>query len=141
MREDKYLIIYVDDSVMAQEMVSDGLKGTDYLVETANDVRDLEKRLLSEVNTLWQVDLFIFDFDMPDLTGAQIASSLDRVYKELKAIPFIIFSGKPREEVLKAIEAAQQSSPTFARNYRGYLEKKGESVGELLEKIQELLPG
>jgi CheY-like chemotaxis protein len=81
MRDNKKFIIYVDDSPVAREMVMDGLKDTDYLLETANDAADLETKHLSDLNTLWQVDLFIFDFDMPEMTGTQIASVLDQLYK------------------------------------------------------------
>lgn len=139
MRDNKYLVIYVDDSPVAREMVIDGLKDTNYLLETANDAADLESRHLSDPNTLWQVDLFIFDFDMPEMTGTQIASVLDQLYKELKAIPFIIFSGRPREEVLASIAEASKYSSTFAKNFRGYIEKKGDSVAELIQKINEIL--
>ncbi len=141
MRGDRYLVVYVDDSPVAREMVADGLEGTDLLLETASDVADLEKRILSDPNKLWQIDLFIFDFDMPEMTGTQIASVLDQTYRELKAIPFIIFSGRPREEVVSAIEDAYAYSPTFAKNFKGYLEKRGGSVKELIDKIHELTSG
>jgi len=117
----------------------DGLKDTDYLLETANDAADLETKHLSDLNTLWQVDLFIFDFDMPEMTGTQIASVLDQLYKELKAVPFLIFSGRPRDEVLASIQEATKYSKAFAKNFRGYIEKKGGSVADLIKKIDEVL--
>ncbi len=45
---------------------------------------------------------------------------------------------RPREEVLKGIEAAKKSR-TFAQNFRGYIEKKGDSVDDLIAKIKEIL--
>ena len=119
--------------------MEDALADTEYQLETATDVSDLETRLLSDANVLWQVDMFIFDFDMPEMTGTQIASVLDALYKELKANPFVIFSGRPRDEVLASIQDATKYSPAFSKNFRGYIEKKGESVTDLINKIHEVL--
>ena len=41
--------------------------------------------------------------------------------------------------MLKGIEAAKKSR-TFAQNFRGYIEKKGDSVDDLIAKIKEILP-
>jgi CheY-like chemotaxis protein len=139
MKGDQYLVIFVDDSASAREVVEDGFRDTGYLLKTAAGVVELENRVLSSKENLKQVDMFIFDFDMPYLTGTQIASAMDKVYSELKNVPFLIFSGRPQEEVLKAIESAKKNSPTFAKNYRGYVPKKGDSVTELLATIGKIL--
>lgn len=139
MKDGKYFVVYVEDSPVAREMVRDVFENSDYLLDTAVDVYDLEKRILSDENILKQVDIFVFDFDMPEMTGTQIASVLDSVYQDLQVIPFIIFSGRPREEVLAAIEEARSYSPTFAKNFKGYLEKKGGSAVDLKAKISEAL--
>ena len=139
MKDKKYLIVFVDDSPSAREIVQDGLRDTGYMLKTATGVVDLETQILSDPVTVKQVDLFIFDFDMPYLTGTQIASALDKVYQELKDIPFFIFSGRPKEEVAKSIAEAQKYSPAFTRNYKGFVAKKGESVEELLAEISKVL--
>jgi CheY-like chemotaxis protein len=139
MKDQKNLIVFVDDSPSAREMVTDGFRDSGHALKTATGVIDLETRILSDPNTVKQVDLFIFDFDMPYLTGTQIASALDKVYKELKDIPFLIFSGRPQEDVLKAIEDAKKHSPTFARNFRGFVAKKGDSVSDLVAAVIKLL--
>ena len=139
MKDKKYVIVFVDDSPSAREMVQDGFRDTEFILKTASGVVDLESRILSDPSTVKQVALFIFDFDMPYLTGTQIASAMDKVYQELKDIPFVIFSGRPEEEVQKAIEAARKHSPSFARNYRGFVAKKGESITELLAEIGKIL--
>ena len=139
MKGDQYLVIFVDDSASAREVVEDGFKDTGYLVKTAPGVVELENRILSSRENLKQVDMFIFDFDMPYLTGTQIASAMDKVYAELKDVPFLIFSGRPQEEVLKAIESAKQTSPSFAKNYRGFVPKKGDSIAEFLEAMGKVL--
>ncbi len=139
MKDRRYFIVYVEDSPVAREMVQDGLEETEYLLETASDVADLERRVLSDEDLVRQVDLFIFDFDMPEMTGTQIATVLEQAYQELKGTPFIIFSGRPREEVVQAIEDAQGYSRAFAKNFKAYVEKKGGSVSDLLNKIKEVL--
>jgi CheY-like chemotaxis protein len=139
MKDKKYLVVFVDDSPSAREMVKDGFRDSGHILKTATGVVDLETQILSDPVTVKQVDLFIFDFDMPYLTGTQIASALDKVYKELKDIPFFIFSGRPKEEVMKSIEDAKKHSATFGRNFRGFVGKKGESVEELLSEIGKIL--
>jgi CheY-like chemotaxis protein len=140
MKDKRYFIVYVEDSPVAREMVRDSLEGTEFLLEMASDVADLEKRILSDEDKVRQVDLFIFDFDMPEMTGTQIATVLEQAYQELKGTPFVIFSGRPREEVVQAIEDAYSYSRAFAKNFKAYVEKKGGSVSELIDKIKEVLP-
>jgi len=139
MRDNKSFVIFVDDSPSAREMVETGFEEAGYALETATGVVDLESRVLARPEAAKQVDLFIFDFEMPCLTGTQIAAAIDRVYKELKDTPFVIFSGRPRAEVEKAIAETRQWSKTFARNFRGYVEKQGESVEELLNQVGKVL--
>lgn len=139
MKGDQYLIIFVDDSPSVREVVEDAFKEAGYLLKTAPGVVELENRVLSSPETLKHVDMFIFDFDMPYLTGTQIASAMDKVYSELADVPFLIFSGRPQEEVLEAIESAKKNSPTFAKNYRGFVPKKGDSVAELMAVMGNIL--
>lgn len=139
MRNKKPFIIFVDDSPSAREIVKDEFKQANYLLKTASGVHELERMFNSDQKMVKEVDLFIFDFAMPEITGIQIASVIDRVYGKLKNVPFLIFSARPRPEVLKAISDAQNQSETFVRNFRGYVEKKSDSVSNLLIKINEVL--
>lgn len=139
MRKNKYLIVYVEDSPVAREMVKDGLAGSEYIIETATDVVDLENRVLLNEEFLSEVDLFILDFDMPEMTGTQIATVLEQAHRELKGKPFVIFSGRPRDEVVEAIEDACNYSRSFEKNFKGYVEKKGGSVSDLLDKIRSVV--
>jgi len=139
MKENNDVVIYVDDSPSAREVVKEGFEGSGYLLRTATGVLDLENRLLSDPDTVKKVRLFIFDFEMPYLTGTQIASAMDKVYKELQDVPFVIFSGRPKDDVHKAIEDAKKRSESFARNYRGFIEKKKDSVAELVARTGEIL--
>jgi len=139
MKGKQYLVIFVDDSPSAREVVEDGFKDSGYLLVTAAGVVELENQVLTSSETLKQVDLFIFDFDMPYLTGTQIASAMDRVYAELKDVPFLIFSGRPQDEVLKSIETSKKSSPSFARNYKGFVPKKENSLSDLLAVVGKIL--
>jgi hypothetical protein len=63
---------------------------------------------------------------------------LDQFYEELRDIPFIIFSGTRPKEVFNAVKDAYAVSPTFAKNFKGYVEKRTGSIPELLEKIEEI---
>ncbi len=134
----KPLVIYVDDSQSARQIVEEGFAGTGYALKTASGVLDLENRLLSDPDAVQKIRLFIFDFEMPYLTGTQIASALDKVYKELADIPFMIFSGRPKTEVSRAIEDAKNRSKSFSRNFRGYVEKKKDSVVELVSAVDQI---
>ena len=138
MKNGRYLIVCADDSFMVREMLKDGFEGTDYVLELVSGVQNLEQRVLDDEAMLSQVDLFVFDFDMPEMTGTQIASILDESYEQLANVPFIIFSGRPRQEVLTAIDEARSYSFTFARNFKGYIEKQEGSIDTLLAKIGEV---
>ena len=138
MRDGHYFLVCMDDSLMVHEMLRDGFEGTGYRLELIRNVQELEERVLSQPETLSQVDLFVLDFDMPEMTGTQVASVLDQVDPRLQSVPFIIFSGRPRQEVEKAIEEANAYSYNFGRNFRGYLEKQEGAINALIAKVEEL---
>jgi CheY-like chemotaxis protein len=138
MRDGRHLIVCMDDSLMVHEMLRDGFEGTGYMLELIRDIPELEQKVLSQPETIGQVDLFVLDFDMPEMTGTQIASVLDQMDERLKSVPFLIFSGRPREEVTKAIEDANAYSYSFASNFRGYIEKHEGAIAALMARIEEL---
>ena len=67
MNEDKYVIIHVDDSYTAREVVKGALEDEGYIVHSAEDAQDLEQRLLSDPSLRKSVDIFVLDIEMPDI--------------------------------------------------------------------------
>lgn len=139
MRDGKYVIIHVDDSMTARAMVRDLLTRAGYEVYSADDAQDLEQRLLADQGLIKSVDLFVLDMEMPDMMGAQVAATIDIVYDELSRVPFVIFSGKPREWVEQKSAEVASVSERFNKNYRGFVQKGFGSEEMLLELIKEVL--
>jgi len=138
--EEKPLVIYVDDSAVARELVSDALSKLGYQVLTAEHVADLEQRLLRDASLTRKVSLFILDFDMPGMTGPQIAAVLEQLHQDLRVSPFLIFSAKDPEEVETGMRQAEDLSFAFVRNYRGFVQKRENSVEGLVARVRELVP-
>jgi CheY-like chemotaxis protein len=134
------LVIYVDDSPVARELVSDALGKVGYRVLTAENVADLERTFNRDASLTREVSLFILDFDMPEMTGPQIAAVLDRLHQDLRESPFLIYSAKDSEEVENGLRQAEDLSFTFVRNYRGFVQKREASVEGLVDRVRELLP-
>ena len=140
MNAERPLVIYVDDSPIARELVADALGDQGYRVLTAEHVADLEKRLGADASLIRKVALFILDFDMPEMTGPQIAAVLDRLHAGLREAPFLIYSAKDSAEVENGIRQAEELSFTFVRNFRGFVPKRESSVEGLVDKVRELVP-
>ena len=140
MAQEKPLIIYVDDSAIARELVTDALVELGYRVVTAEHVADLEHRLAKDASLVGKVALFILDFDMPEMTGPQIAALLEQVDAKLREAPFLIYSAKTLEDVETGIRQAEDLSFAFVRNYRGFVPKREESLVGLVDRVRELVP-
>ncbi|HUT55585.1 MAG TPA: response regulator [bacterium] len=139
MREGKIVIVHVDDSRTAREMVREALTEAGYEVHSAEDAQDLEQRLLANDEFRASVDLFVLDMEMPDLMGAQVGAIIDAVYEDLTHIPFIIYSGKQKEWVEKNSAEVASMSPGFQKNYKGYVSKDAGAEKKLLELIGEIV--
>ncbi|MFH0966951.1 MAG: PAS domain S-box protein [Methanobacteriota archaeon] len=120
---EKIQLLYVDDEPCLLEIAKLYLeKGGTFSVETLSSACDALKQL-----NLKQYDVIISDYQMPDMDGIMFL-------KQLKAsgniTPFIIFTGRGREEVV--IEALNNGADF-------YIQKGGElksQFAELSNKIQ-----
>ncbi|OGP60365.1 MAG: hypothetical protein A2V67_09870 [Deltaproteobacteria bacterium RBG_13_61_14] len=140
MNAERPLVIYVDDSPIARELVADALEDQGYRVLTAEHVSDLEKQLETDASLIQNVALFILDFDMPEMTGVQIAAVLDQLHAGLREAPFLIYSAKDPELIEDGIRQAEELSFTFVRNFRGFVPKRESSVEGLVDRVRELVP-
>ena len=140
MTAERPLIIYVDDSSSAREMVSDALGEAGYRVVTAEHVGDLEQKVQAEESLAREVVLFILDFDMPEMTGPQIAAVLEQLHQGLQKAPFLIYSAKNPEEIELGIRQAEELSFSFIRNFRGFVPKREGSLEGLMDRVRELVP-
>ena len=141
MRNGKIVIVHVDDSRTAREMVREVLTDAGYEVHSADDAQDLEQRLLARDDLRAAVDLFVLDMEMPDLMGAQVGAIIDAVYEDLSHVPFIIYSGKQKEWVEKMSAEVASMSSGFQKNYKGYVPKEAGAGKKLLELIAEIVGG
>ena len=139
MRDGKYVVAHVDDSLLAREMVREALEAVGFEVHNAEHAQDFEQRLMADEHLRQIVDFIVLDMEMPDLTGAQVGGVMDTVYEELENVPFMIYSGKDKLWVeTMALEVAEYSRG-FQRNYRGYMGKSPEGADKLAARVKEIL--
>lgn len=121
-------ILYVDDEEGLLEIGKTFLERSGHLqVDTARSALDVD-RMMTET----PYDAIVSDFQMPDMNGIEL---LKRVRAVNSGIPFILFTGKGREEVV--IEALN-NGVTF------YIQKGGDPVSQFLEleyKIKQAVMG
>lgn len=139
MRSGKYVIMHVDDSLTARELVREVMEEAGFEVREAESASDMEIRLSRNPGLREVVDLFILDMEMPDLTGAQLGAVIQEVYQELTRVPFIIYTGKEREWVESKIEEVAEISEAFRKNYRGCLTKVPGSEEQLVDMVKKVL--
>lgn len=110
-------ILYVDDEESLLEVCKQYLEMTgDVRVQTELSVKEAEDALDAE-----QFDAVISDYQMPEMSGLDF---LKRLRAKGNDIPFILFTGKGREEVV--IEAINSGADS-------YLQKGGDPRVQFLE--------
>lgn len=119
-----YSVLYVDDEPLLLEVTKTYLENnSDIVVDTVESAEDA----LSILNTR-RFDAVVSDYQMPEMDGIEFLKELRRSGDE---IPFIIFTGRGREDVV--IEAFE-SGADF------YIQKGGEfksQYAELIHKIKQ----
>ncbi|MDD4409856.1 MAG: response regulator [Candidatus Pacebacteria bacterium] len=108
-------VLYVDDEEALLSLGKMFLEKTDeLLVETANSAKEAIKLLEHR-----KFQVIISDYQMPDMDGIQFLKYVNSNF--LKRPPFIIFTGKSREEI--AIEALNNGAER-------YVQKGGEAKSQ-----------
>jgi PAS domain S-box-containing protein len=118
-----YRVLYVDDELTLLEVSKIFLERRGNIsVDTAESAREgLEKM----ANT--QYDAIISDYQMPEMDGIAFLKIIRKTYPEL---PFILFTGRGREEVV--IEAINSGSDS-------YLQKGGDPKAQFAELEHRIL--
>ncbi len=139
MRDGKHVIMHVEDSLTAREMVREALERAGLEVRSAEDAQDLERLLVADPFLRSAIDMFVLDMEMPDMTGAQVGAIVELMYEELVSVPFIIYSARDQDFVERMSLEVSEMSPGFKKNYRGYIGKGPDSEELLLAKIKEVM--
>jgi len=139
MRGDKYVIVHVDDSPTARELVRESLVEAGFEVHSAEDAQSLERLLLDAPDLRNDLDLLVLDMEMPDMMGAQVGAVVMEVYPELERKPFIIYSGKDEDWVEKMSREVASMSEAFTRNFKGYQAKEPGAAERLVRMINSIL--
>lgn len=140
MKDGKYIVVHVDDSLLAREMVKEALQEAGYEVHNAENAQDFEQRLMADEEFRRRVDFIVLDMEMPDLTGAQVGAVVEAVYDELGQTPFVIFSAKSKDWVEAMAREVAEASPGFKRNYKGYVGKQEGGARELVDRLKFYCP-
>lgn len=114
-------ILYVDDEILYRDISKQFLERAGYIVTDVSSGR----KAIDDLHQT-QYDVIISDYQMPGMTGIDL---LKIVRSEIGDIPFILFTGRGREEVL--IEAIE-SGVDF------YVQKCGDPVplfADLIHKV------
>jgi PAS domain S-box-containing protein len=123
-----YRVLYVDDECGLLEIAQVFLEMSgDLKVDTALSAHEAEGRMEEE-----RYDAIISDYQMPEMNGIELLKRVRDAYKDL---PFILFTGKGREEVV--IEALN-NGVTF------YVQKGGDPISqfkELEHKVKNAIVG
>jgi len=115
-------ILYVDDESALLELGRIFLEDLgDYIVSTAKSVEEAKDRL-----SLKPFDIIVSDYQMPGMNGIDFLKYTRERHPD---IPFIIYTGKGREEVV--IEAINNGSEV-------YLQKSGDPLPQFTELAQKI---
>jgi len=110
-------VLYVDDEKYLLELTKEFLElSGELLVDTSASVKEAEEKLLRS-----DYDAIISDYQMPEMSGIEF---LKRLRSRNVLIPFILFTGRGREEVV--IEALN-SGADF------YMQKGGAPLAQFAE--------
>lgn len=110
-------VIYVDDEKDLLEIGKVFLERTGELkVDTAQSAKEAEQAMVNS-----RYDVIVSDFQMPDMDGLQY---LKKIRQRDKSIPFILFTGKGREEIV--IEACNSG-------VSAYMQKGGDPTAQFVE--------
>ena len=110
-------VLYVDDEATLLELGKCYLeKDTRFFIDTAHSAPQALEKMRS-----WTYDAVVSDYQMPEMNGIEF---LKRIRSSGNTIPFIIFTGKGREEVV--IQALNEGA-----DY--YLQKGGEPKSQFTE--------
>ena len=110
-------ILYVDDEPALLDVGKEFLERSGaILVDTVPSAAEAQQRLMATC-----YDAIVSDYQMPDMDGIEF---LKYVRKEFPNLPFILFTGRGREEVV--IEALNNGADF-------YLQKGGQAVPQFAE--------
>lgn len=105
---DRVDLLLVDDDRNFLELTSSWLRSeTDFSVETTVDPEEA-----LDLATSGEVDVVVSDYRMPGMDGLELLEAV----KEEAGIPFVLFTGKSREEV--AIEALNLGADRYVQKGR-----------------------
>jgi DNA-binding response OmpR family regulator len=118
-------ILYIEDELLMQSIVSKILLREGYDVDVANDGKDALQIL---IDNKYNYDLVITDIMMPYTNGFEIISKI-RNYNSPKKVPIIVISSIGNEDAI--LEAFKLGADDFL--------KKPIMAGELLIRVKRLL--
>jgi len=113
----KISVLYVDDEAVLRELASAFLERSGLLAVTTFDSAI---KALEELKTR-SFDVIVSDFEMPEMDGRTF---LKIIRVQFGGIPFILFTGKGREEVV--VEALNCGADS-------YIQKGGQPVAQFVE--------
>ncbi|NLV26141.1 MAG: PAS domain S-box protein [Methanomicrobiales archaeon] len=121
MSDSQFSILYVDDESLLLKATKAYLQTQGFIVDTAESGKEALEKIPKN-----QYDAIISDYQMPGMDGIQL---LEEIRKKNPDIPFILFTGRGREEVV--IEAIDNGADF-------YVQKGGKHAPQFKELIHKI---
>lgn len=157
--DDKKTVLLVEDSELVREMTKLALEMAGFEVFTAAGNVDLENKIAKWPGFLDSLDLIVLDMELEEdlerqredkdgshvgsqMTGSQIGLSLSMVHPQLKAVPFLIYSGKEQDEIQAHLDELLDFASfdeQLKQNYKGFVQKQAGAEMTLVKKVTEIL--
>lgn len=154
-------VLLVEDSPIVQEMTRMMLEEAGFEVRTATGNAELEDKVASQPEFLEGIDLMVLDMELSEehgrqredkdgihrgvsMTGSQIGAFLPMAQPSLAGVPFLIYSGKERDEIdahLAEIEEFASTDERIRSTYKGFVSKQSGTEGKLIEAVRQVFAG
>lgn len=129
-------------------------------VRAASGNADLEDKIANHPEFLEGIDLMVLDMELSEehgrqrgdkegshrgvsMTGSQIGAFLPLAQPSLAGVPFLIYSGKEREEIdahLAELDDFASTDERIGTTYRGFVPKQDGAEDKLIEAIKRIFP-
>lgn len=146
MHDGNRVVLAIEDSASAREMIMDFLGSAGYVVRMASGMENLESEIKKDPRFAEGIGLMLCDMELIEDTdkygrrkavseddkkgqhmpGSEIVVFGAMAFPQLSAVPFLIYSGKKPEEIAGKMDELMEyadADPEVRARFRGFLQK------------------